>query len=204
MILYVKCGFGVGMFVGTDLFEYLKRLDPDVVMRILNVTNDNELDATSTTMRLFQLVNAFVGYEQLRKCNHVQCVSQSVKLAMLQVLKLICQPIMQLLNDLMGWRISKVIQQHYQIDASCFDLSSTDSTHADLPTRSTRLAMGLFKIQSGKQLPACQDFFPHHWRSWKAPRRTTSSCLTLCYCPSPCLSSIEMKTSSTCKRYMLH
>ncbi|OAE19030.1 hypothetical protein AXG93_2839s1260 [Marchantia polymorpha subsp. ruderalis] len=51
-------------YVMQDLFEYLKRLDPDVVMRVLNVTNDNELDATSTTMRLFQLVNAFVGYEQ--------------------------------------------------------------------------------------------------------------------------------------------
>ncbi|OAE23763.1 hypothetical protein AXG93_4776s1480 [Marchantia polymorpha subsp. ruderalis] len=42
-ILDVKCGGGVGVRVGTDLFEYLKRMGRDVVTRILNVTSDNAL-----------------------------------------------------------------------------------------------------------------------------------------------------------------
>ncbi|OAE26014.1 hypothetical protein AXG93_4601s1130 [Marchantia polymorpha subsp. ruderalis] len=61
-ILDVKCGAGVGMHVGTDLFEYLKRMDRDVVIRVLDVTNDNGSDATNAIVRLFRLVNVFVGY----------------------------------------------------------------------------------------------------------------------------------------------
>lgn len=66
-ILDVKCGAGVGVRVGTDLFEYLKRMGRDVVTCILNVTSDNGSDATNAVVRLFQLVNIFVGYEQLRQ-----------------------------------------------------------------------------------------------------------------------------------------
>lgn len=84
-IMYVKCGAGVG----TNLFKYLKLLAHDVVTRVLNVTSDNGWDATSAIVRLFQLVNVFVNYEKLCKCNHIQCVDHFVQLAELQILKLI-------------------------------------------------------------------------------------------------------------------
>lgn len=40
-IVDVKCGAGFGMRVGTTLFKYLKWMDQDVVMRVLNVINNN-------------------------------------------------------------------------------------------------------------------------------------------------------------------
>jgi hypothetical protein len=45
-IFDIKCGTGVSKHVGTALFEYLKRLGRDVVTRLLNVVNNNGLDAT--------------------------------------------------------------------------------------------------------------------------------------------------------------
>ncbi|OAE20506.1 hypothetical protein AXG93_948s1130 [Marchantia polymorpha subsp. ruderalis] len=134
-ILDVKCGAGVGVRVETDLFEYLKRMGRDVVTRILNVTSDHGSDATNAVVRLFQLVNIFVGYEQLRKCNHVRCADHSVQLAVLQVLKLIRQPTEQLRDGLVKMRRSKVIRQQYQIEALHSGLGSKEPTHADLPTR---------------------------------------------------------------------
>lgn len=134
-ILDVKCGAGVGVRVGTDLFEYLKRMGRDVVTRILNVTSDNGSDATNAVVRLFKLMNIFVGYEQLRKCNHVRCANHSVQLAVLQALKLIRQPTEQLRDGLVKMRRSKVIQQQYRIEALRSGLSSTEPTHVDLPTR---------------------------------------------------------------------
>ncbi|OAE29031.1 hypothetical protein AXG93_146s1050 [Marchantia polymorpha subsp. ruderalis] len=134
-ILDVKCGAGVGVCVGTDLFEYLKRMGRDVVTRILNVTSDNGSDATNAVVRLFKLVNIFVGYEQLRKCNHVRCADHSVQLAVLQALKLIRQPTEQLRDGLVKMRRSKLIRQQYRIEALRSWLSSTKPTHVDLPTR---------------------------------------------------------------------
>jgi len=70
-ILDIKCGTGVSKRVGAALFEYLKRLGRDVVMRLLNVMNDNGSDMTAAVAWFFQLVNTFIGYEQMRKVNHV-------------------------------------------------------------------------------------------------------------------------------------
>ncbi|BBN07255.1 hypothetical protein Mp_4g02340 [Marchantia polymorpha subsp. ruderalis] len=134
-ILDVKCGVVVDVRAGIDLIEYLKRMGRDLVTRILNVTSDNGSDATNAVVRLFKLVNIFVGYEQLRKCNQVKCADHSIQLAVLQALKLICQPTKQLRDGLVKMRRSKVIRQQYQIEALRSGLSSTESTHVDLPTR---------------------------------------------------------------------
>ncbi|OAE26866.1 hypothetical protein AXG93_4360s1200 [Marchantia polymorpha subsp. ruderalis] len=120
-ILDIKCETGVRMHIEIDLFEYLKHMGRHVVTRVLNVTNDNGSDTTNAILRLFQPVNVFVGYEQLRKCNHVKCADYFVQLAVLEVLKLIRQPTEQLHNDLVKMRRSKVIRQQYQIKASRFD-----------------------------------------------------------------------------------
>jgi hypothetical protein len=42
--------------------------------------------------QLFQLVNTFIGYEQMRKVNHIRCADHSVQLAMLKVLTFIKEP----------------------------------------------------------------------------------------------------------------
>jgi len=52
-ILDVKCGTGVNNRVGVALFEYLKRLGRDVMMRLLNVVSNNRTDATVAIARLF-------------------------------------------------------------------------------------------------------------------------------------------------------
>jgi hypothetical protein len=77
-ILNVKCGTGVSKRVGTALFEYLKRLGRDVMTRLLNVVSDNGSDTTVVIARLFQLVNTFIGYEQMRKVNHIRCADHSI------------------------------------------------------------------------------------------------------------------------------
>jgi hypothetical protein len=91
-ILDVKCGSGISKRVGAALFEYLKRLGQDVVMRLLNLVSDNGLDPTVVIARLFQLVNTFIGYEQMCKVNHVRCTDHSVRLAVLKVLTFIKEP----------------------------------------------------------------------------------------------------------------
>jgi hypothetical protein len=53
MILDVKCGTGVSKRVGAALFEYLKRLGQDVVMRLLNVVSDNGSNAMTIVAQLF-------------------------------------------------------------------------------------------------------------------------------------------------------
>ena len=70
--------------------------------RLLNVSSDNGSDATAAVMRLLQLVNACIGYEQMRKPNHVHCA----KIAVLKVLKLIKEP-----TEALGKRWSKLPQQ---------------------------------------------------------------------------------------------
>lgn len=47
MNLDVKCGADVNLRVRRDMFKYLKRMSRDVITHVLNVINDNELEATS-------------------------------------------------------------------------------------------------------------------------------------------------------------
>jgi len=110
-ILDVKCGTGVSKRIGTALFEYLKRLGRDVMTRLLNVVSDNWSDATTAITRLFELVNTFIGYEQMRKVNHVRCVDHSVQLVVLKVLTFIKEPTEQLQDALIRIRRSKVMRQ---------------------------------------------------------------------------------------------
>ncbi|OAE34238.1 hypothetical protein AXG93_1099s1170 [Marchantia polymorpha subsp. ruderalis] len=70
-ILDVKCGTGVGRRVGTPLFEHLKGMGTGVLTRFLNVVSDNGFDAIVAVRRLFQLINASVGFEQIPNFNHV-------------------------------------------------------------------------------------------------------------------------------------
>ncbi|CAN5969526.1 unnamed protein product [Sphagnum jensenii] len=103
-ILDVKCGTGISTHVGTTLFEYLKRLGRDVVTRLINVVSDNGSDVTAAIARLFQLVNTFIGYGQMRKVNHVWCADHSVQLIVLKVLTFIKEPTEQLRDALIKIR----------------------------------------------------------------------------------------------------
>ncbi len=78
------------------MFEYLKHLRRDVVMRLLNVVSDNGSDAMAVVARLFQLINTFIGYEKMRKVKHVRCVDHFVQLTVLKVLTFIKEPTEQL------------------------------------------------------------------------------------------------------------
>jgi hypothetical protein len=109
-ILNVKCGTSVSKCVGTTLFEYLKRLGRDVVTRLFNIVNDNESDATVAIAQLFQLVNTFIGYEQMCKVNHFRCADHYVQLVMLKVLTFIKEPTEQLRDALIKIRRSKVMR----------------------------------------------------------------------------------------------
>ncbi|KAH9531717.1 hypothetical protein CY35_19G050700 [Sphagnum magellanicum] len=122
-ILDVKCRTGVSNRVGAALFKYLKHLGRDVVTRLLNVVSDNGTDATVAVARLFQLVNTFVGYEQMRK------------LAVLKVLTFIKEPTEQLRDALIKIRRSKVMRQQYRIQVAATGLASKEPTHQDSPTR---------------------------------------------------------------------
>ena len=75
---------GVGKRVRTTLFNYLKRLDRDFVTRLINVVSENGSDATNYVMRMFQLVSAFITYNQMCKLNQVHCADHSVNLALLR------------------------------------------------------------------------------------------------------------------------
>jgi hypothetical protein len=110
MILDVKCETSVSKRVGAAMFEYLKHLGRDVVMRLLNVVNDNGSNATTAIARLFQLVNTFIGYEQMHKVNHIRCANHSIQLAVLKVLTFIKERTEQLRDALIRIRRSKVMQ----------------------------------------------------------------------------------------------
>jgi hypothetical protein len=128
-ILDVKCGIGVSKRVGTTLFEYLKCLGQDVVTRLLNVVNDNGSDAIVAIARLFQLVNTFIGYEQMRKVNYVRCVDHSVQFVVLKVLTFIKEPTEQLRDALIKIRRSKIMRQQYRVEAVTVGLASKEPTH---------------------------------------------------------------------------
>jgi len=109
-ILDVKCGIGVSKRIGAALFEYLKHLGRDVVTRLLNVVSDNGSDVMAVVARLFQLVNTFIGYEKMRKVNHVWCADHSVQLTVLKVLMFIKEPTEQLRDALIRIRCNKVMR----------------------------------------------------------------------------------------------
>lgn len=93
------------------MFEYLKHMGRDVVTCLLNVVNDNGSDTTAAITRLFQLINTFIGYEQMRKVNHIRCTDHSVQLVVLKVLTFIKEPTEQLRDALIKIRHSKVMWQ---------------------------------------------------------------------------------------------
>jgi hypothetical protein len=134
-ILDVKCGIGVSKRVGAALFEYLKHLGRDVVTCLLNIVSDNGTDATVAVAWLFQLVNTFIGYEQMRKVNHIRCADHSVQLAVLKVLTFIKEPTEQLRDALIKIRPSKVMRQQYRVEAATAGLASKEPTHQDSPMR---------------------------------------------------------------------
>jgi hypothetical protein len=110
-IFDIKCETGVSKRVEATLFKYLKRLGRDVVTHLLNVVNDNGSNATIIVAWLFQLVNTFIGYEQMRKVNHVRCADHSVQLVVLKVLTFIKEPTEQLRDALIRIHRSKVMRQ---------------------------------------------------------------------------------------------
>jgi hypothetical protein len=110
MILDVKCGTSVSKRVGAALFKHLKHLGRDVVTHLLNVVSDNGSDAMAVVVRLFQLVNTFIGYKKMRKVNHVWCADHSIQLTTLKVLTFIKEPIEQLQDALIKIYRSKVMR----------------------------------------------------------------------------------------------
>jgi hypothetical protein len=85
-IIDVASGRGVGIHVAKTLFEHLKGMGLNVLPKLLNVVNDNDFDATAVMKHMFQLINAAVGYKQMRPCNHIHCADHSLQLAILKVL----------------------------------------------------------------------------------------------------------------------
>jgi len=85
-IIDVASGRGVGVRIVKALFEQLKGMGLNVLPKLLNVVSDNGSNATVAVKHMFQLINAMVGYEQMRPCNHVRCANHSVQLAILKVL----------------------------------------------------------------------------------------------------------------------
>jgi hypothetical protein len=134
-IFDVKCETSINKRVGAALFEYLKRLGRDVVTCLLNVVSDNGSDTTTAVAWLFQLVNTFINYKQMRKVNQVRCADHSVQLAMLKVLTLIKEPTEQLRDALIRIRHNKIMRQQYCVKAVAAGLASKEPTHQDSPTR---------------------------------------------------------------------
>jgi hypothetical protein len=79
--------------------------------------------------RLFQLVNTFIGYEQMRKVNHVQCANHSIQLVMLKVLMFIKKPTKQLRDALIKIHRNKVLRQQYRVKAAAAGLASKEPMH---------------------------------------------------------------------------
>ncbi|BBN11529.1 hypothetical protein Mp_5g12710 [Marchantia polymorpha subsp. ruderalis] len=134
-ILDVKCGTGVGRRVGTPLFEHLKGMGTGVLTRFLNVVSDNGFDAIVAVRRLFQLINASVGFEQIPNFNHVRCADHSIQLAVIKLFSFTKNSMESLRNAFVKIRRNKVMRQQYCLEAAAAGLSSKESTHPDSPTR---------------------------------------------------------------------
>ncbi|BBM96807.1 hypothetical protein Mp_1g00860 [Marchantia polymorpha subsp. ruderalis] len=147
-ILDVECSTG-GMGTG-------------VLTRLLNVVSDNGSDAIATVTRLFQLINASVGFEQMSNINHVRCDHHSIQLDVIKamVLTLSLQLDMSNINHvccdhhsiqldvikvlsftkalrdaLVKIRRNKMMRQQYRLEAAVAGFSSKEPTHQDSPTQ---------------------------------------------------------------------
>ncbi|BBN16354.1 hypothetical protein Mp_7g05660 [Marchantia polymorpha subsp. ruderalis] len=134
-ILDVECGTGVGRRVGTALFEHLKGMGTCVLTRFLNVVSDNGSDAIAAVRRLFQLINASVGFEQMASFNHVRCADHLIQLAVIKVLSFTKHSMEALRDALVKIRRNKVMRQQYRLEAAAAGFSSKEPTHQDSSTR---------------------------------------------------------------------
>ncbi len=85
-IIDVTSGCGVGVCITKALFEHLKGMGLNVLPKLLNVVSNNDSNVIAAMKHMFQQINATVGYEQMRPCNHVRCVNHFVQLPVLKVL----------------------------------------------------------------------------------------------------------------------
>jgi hypothetical protein len=134
-IIDVANGRGVGVHVVKALFEHLKGMGLNVLPKLLNVVSDNGSDATAAVKHMFQLINATVGYEQMRRCNHVRCADHSIQLAVLKVLVRIKDINAQLRQALVCIRRNKTMRQAYRREADLAGFASKEPPHQDCPTR---------------------------------------------------------------------
>jgi hypothetical protein len=134
-IIDVVSGRGVGVRVAKVLFEHLKGMGLNVLPKLLNVVSDNGSDVIVAVKHMFQLINATVGYEQMRPCNHVRCADHSVQLAVLKVLVRIKDINAQLRHALVCIRRSKTMRQAYRRKADLVGFASKEPPHQDCPTR---------------------------------------------------------------------
>ncbi|KAH8936327.1 hypothetical protein BDL97_17G079600 [Sphagnum fallax] len=134
-IIDVASGRGVGVRVAKALFEHLKGMGLNVLPKLLNVVSDNSSDAIAAVKHMFQLINATVGYEQMRPCNHVRCADHSGQLAVLKVLVRIKDINAQLRQALVCIRRSKTMRQAYRREADLAGFASKEPPHQDCPTR---------------------------------------------------------------------
>jgi hypothetical protein len=134
-IINIASGCGVRVRVTKTLFEHLKGMGLNVLPKLLNVVNDNGSDATTAVKHMFQLVNAMVGYEQMRPCNHVRCADHSIQLAILKALLRIRDINAQLRHVLVCIRRNKTMCQTYHREADLASFASKKPTHQDCSTR---------------------------------------------------------------------
>ncbi|CAM6015964.1 unnamed protein product [Sphagnum balticum] len=124
IIIDVASGRGVGVRIAKALFEHLRGMGLKVLPKLLNVVNDNSSNATTIVKHMFQLINAVVGYEQMRPCNHVRCTNHSVQLTVLKVLVRIKDINAQLRQVLVCIRGSKTMRQAYHRKANLVGFAS--------------------------------------------------------------------------------
>jgi hypothetical protein len=70
--------------------------------------------------KLFSLVNAFVGYEQMKKSSHMRCTDHSVQIGAAKLMKLSKEVTAKLREALVKIRQSKVRRQAFRCEAAKF------------------------------------------------------------------------------------
>ncbi|OAE26720.1 hypothetical protein AXG93_3310s1190 [Marchantia polymorpha subsp. ruderalis] len=134
-ILDVECGTCVGRRVGTALFEHLKGMGTGVLTRLLNVVSDNGSYTIAAVRRLFQLINASVGFEHMYNFNHVRRGDHSIQLVVIKLLSFTKKSMESLHDALVKIRHKKVMRQQYRLEVAAAGFSSKKPTHMDTPTR---------------------------------------------------------------------
>ncbi|CAK9231723.1 unnamed protein product [Sphagnum troendelagicum] len=117
-ILDVKCGTSVNKHVGTTLFEYLKCLGWDVVMRLLNVRRECCYRTALLAGQYLHRLQAYAQGQPRLGTDH------SIQLIVLKVLTFIKEPTEQLRDALIRICRSKVMRQQYRIKAVATRLAS--------------------------------------------------------------------------------